>query len=209
MVLLDLDSNSVLTHCSCVNDLDYQKRLDSLEEIFRNKQDLPKSIGKLLIYCYTDYCKIGLNSVGLTLKRGLNVTCLCALQSKGVTLHLTEYFLSKLERIPTKVENGVAFVVKPWGHKANCTNYPVPSLYETTYANLYLNGLTSNKLRTLVKQGNIPITIFTNRPVSYIHIPYFHLPALRSFYTPLITRFTVGCSDPMKHLETSINEVVI
>jgi len=204
MVLLDGNPNDVTEHCACVNELKYKEREENLEQIFQNRHILPIGIHKLIIYSFVDFVKVGLNGVGLTVKRGVNITCLCDLGNKGVNLHLTGYFLCNVFRVKSQLENCEAFVISPKGHKTNCKNSTVPSLYELAYASAFLNGLTPEKLKILFRTRVIPKEVFLNRPTLFVHVPLFHLPTLRCFYCPLPTGYMIGCANTSIHLETII-----
>jgi len=208
MVLLDLDPNRISKHCKCVDELNYQQKLTSLEQIFESRHILSDDIERLIIYCYIDYCKVGLNSVCFTLKRGLNITCLCNLKDKSVSLHLSGYFLSNLEKVPSNVKNCEAFVIAPKGHKRDCSNSILPSLYEKAYASTFINGLTAKGLQKLWENKEIPTDVYHNRPTSFVHMPFFHLSVLRNFYCPLIVRHTLGCQNPLGHLETNLHQLL-
>jgi hypothetical protein len=207
MVLLDGNPNDVDKHCKCINDLTYLERADSLDKIFNNRHILPKGIERIIIYSFIDFAKVGLNSVGLTIKRGNNITCLCDISGKGVNLHITSYFLSNLIKVKKQIANCEAFILTPKGHKGNCKNSLFPSLYEIAYASAYINGLTPEKLKILFLNKIIPKDIFLNRPTLFVHIPLFHLNTLRGFYAPLPTGYTVGCGQPILHLETCIDHI--
>jgi len=188
---------------ACIQELSYQKSIELQEENYKNRQILPNNAYNILIYSFLDYCKIGCNSIGLIVKRGLNRTCLCLLETKDVVLYITPYFKSNLIRVKTQLKNSVAFILTQNEHDETCINSKVPSLYELAYANLLLNGLDTNKLKLLVEAKQLPEHIAIDKPTSFIHVPYFQLSAIRAYYNPIITPSIIGCLDPQNHLDTS------
>jgi hypothetical protein len=197
------DQNIFKDPCDCIKSMTYEDLLNEQENNYLKRYSLPKGIHNIFIYSYLDICKIGVNTIGLIIKRGFNRTCLCLLAIKDVNLSITTYFKSNLVQIDTKVDNSVAFVLTQRGHELKCINSKVPSLYEHAYASLYLNGINETSIRNKVIEEELPKTIYEDKPETFIHVPYFQLSAVRGYYNPIHMPSIIGCLNPHVHLKTT------
>jgi len=87
--------------CVCINLLTYEEKLEWLDKILASRFPIHNNTEKILIISHVDEAKCGLNNLGFLIKKGINVTCLCALKELNYDfqLRLSSYFLSTLKPI--------------------------------------------------------------------------------------------------------------
>jgi len=192
--------------CVCINLLSYEEKLEWLDRILASRFSIHGTTEKILITSNVNEAKCGLNNLGFLIKRGINVTCLCALKELNYDfkLKLSSYFLSTLKPIKTNIQNCQAFQLSGIGHKDICKNSKIPSLVETSFNKLYSAGCQDNHVKTFMKQGVLPKILYEKKPRTFIHLPYFEVHSLLNLFVPFPLPYTLACNKPLEHLNVTI-----
>jgi hypothetical protein len=192
--------------CVCINLLTYEEKLEWLDRILASRFSIHKNTEKILIVSNIDEAKCGLNNLGFLIKKGINVTCLCALKELhyDFNLKLSSYFLSTLKPIESSIANCQAFKLSGIDHKNICKNSELPSLIEICFNKLYSEGCQDSHVKKFMKQGTLPKGLYVRKPKTFVHLPYFEIHSLLNLFVPFPLPYTLACSKPQEHLNVTI-----
>jgi hypothetical protein len=189
--------------CLCIDRLTYPERKQELDRIVNSKYKLKEQTTGILILSHMQFTTIGINSIPFEIKHGVNKICYCQKSEFGFStdLIITSYLLCSLVPVPCKIENTECFIIHPFNHQQNCGQNLVPSLFLTTYFQLFAQGFFNDELKTLVEEGQLPVEVYKKRPKAYVYRAYceigdlIHMPS-RAYRMDYI----VACRDPIEHL---------
>ena len=190
----------------CINLLTYEEKLEWLDKILASRFPIHNNTEKILIISHVDEAKCGLNNLGFLIKKGINVTCLCALKELNYDfqLRLSSYFLSTLKPIQSNIKNCQAFRLSGKGHRGICKNSNLPSLLEICFNKLYSEGCEDNHVKTFMKKGILPKILYDRKPKTFVHLPYFEVHSLLNLFVPFPLPYTLACNKPQEHLNVTI-----
>ena len=192
--------------CVCINLLTYEEKLRWLDKILASRFTIHNNTEKILIVSHIDEAKCGLNNLGFLIKKGINVTCLCALKELhyDFKLKLSSYFLSTLRPIKSNIKNCQAFQLSSIDHKNICKNSELPSLIKLCFNKLYSEGCQDSHIKSFIKQGILPKILYERKPKTFIHLPYFEIHSLLNLFVPFPLPYTLACDKPLEHLNVNI-----
>lgn len=196
--------------CLCFKKLKrYDKNLDIVKYI-RRAQSISAGTQIIIIYSKIEQnIKVAINIVTFLIKRGLNKICICRIQRKNLNsyLKISANILCKLEKLETNHEGILVLILKGTSHEKNCINATVPTLLETCLFNLFLEGISNNKLLHLSKEGKIPENIFDQRLSMYTHLGFFDFETIFCLTCPVSQIKMPACDRPNEHLNININNL--
>jgi hypothetical protein len=193
--------------CNCTNVTNYNKELHVSKYLLKAKR-LYHDTSLIIIYSKlaqpTDIC---INTVIFSVVKGLNKICICRLRKNNYNrfLKIAANVLCTLEEIPTLHRGVIIYVLKGFEHKSECINSQAPTLLDSCFFALFLDGITNGKLLTLVKRGILPQTIYERRLKMYSHLGFFNFKDIFCLPCPIVYNYRVaGCEKPTQHLQITI-----
>jgi len=189
--------------CTCINNLTRKERSKEVIRIIENSIKLRHKTTRLIILSNSDTtAKISVNTVEYTIYKGINYICLCRIQniSPKIEIKLAFSFLTFFERLQTVNEFGEAFFLKGFGHKKDCTNWKLASLKTLCYFQIFLQGISDQKLSLMVKKGELPEILLKERPKRLNHLAFYSFEDLFQIKCSSIHQKIPSCNNTLPHL---------
>ena len=197
--------------CRCTSKLGYEEQLKEIERIWETRKTIKQSTNKILILSHISEAVLGFNKIGLSIAKGVNLLCICALREYHYyfELHISAGLLCDLEEVNCCIANTQAFILKGTIHKTNCENNYLPTLKQSAYFSVFLRGYDNTDLKRITKAKLLPVILFDERPKFYAHVPVMNTLDLLNLYLPVPLPYNLTCNDPSRHLYLTLEQYAV
>ena len=191
-------------NCICWFRHSYDLHLEEINRIISRRIKISVSTKRLAIFCLGVKGHVGLNRIGMKMKGGLNIICLCNIKNlhSDLEMSLSPGPGMTLIECTNSLNSAQTFLLFTHIHAHYCPEKSFPTLKELSYFGMIRAGYFGSILETMENNGQIPKCVRKEAPAMTFHEIDAYITDFIPIWHPYVMHYTRACLDPDNHMST-------